>query len=98
MFDIFQIEQRFFDVKLRDRTLKIKSPTVDEMDRIIAISTDMSLSITERLIKPLEIAFGAAEGKQKDLKDVLKGLSMDEAAALLDAYFSWILGVSCDPN
>lgn len=99
MFDVSQIQKRYFDIRLTVETedgqtrkveLQVEPPTVKQLERLTAVAkADETEVITE-----LRDAVGGILSKNKTRYRVpdayIENLDFDQLSAILTAYMQWV--------
>lgn len=99
MFDMNNLNRRYWDVKFSDGTeLSIEPPKLKTLRKITNLTKD-----EENIVENLCIALSMALSKNKQNKKVSAefiedNFDMDQISLLLTNYFEWVKGEKQNPN
>lgn len=99
MFDMTNIQKRYFDVKLiNGQIISVECPKLKTLRKIMDIAKDKEKTI-ESLASALEMALSKnKQGSDISADWIEENLDMDDINSLLTDYFNWVKSVKNSPN
>ncbi|SCL88034.1 hypothetical protein [Sporanaerobacter sp. PP17-6a] len=107
MFDLEQINKRYFDLKLKveddngamkNIQLQIKPPKIKTLKKVIALSAVKDEEAIDDLADAVKMILANNKSNYKVTDKIVDNLNIDQLNTILVAYFQWLSIEQKNPN
>jgi len=90
MFDLNEVNRRYFTIKLNDLVLEVEPPKLKALKKITSLSKSREEDAITDLAKAVQMILSKNKKKYVVSDEIIDELDLDQLSDILTAYFEWL--------
>jgi len=90
MFDLNEVNRRYFTIKLNDLVLEVEPPKLKALKKITSLSKSREEDAITDLAEAVQMILSKNKKKYVVSDEIIDELDLDQMSDILTAYFEWL--------
>jgi len=90
MFDLNEVNRRYFTIKLNDLVLEVEPPKLKALKKITSLSKSREEDSITDLAEAVQMILSKNKKKYAVSDEIIDELDLDQMSDILTAYFEWL--------